>query len=135
MQTLNILQSHYPERLGMAVCYHAPRLFSFSFKVHPAKRLLTVPLLDVTVCWQEPSQLACCSVLDVCGVLLLSACSLGPSKVTLKVFVFQALVARHMQSPTAAGTPHVKGVADTSGMLSDNLIGVSRLFAGPATLH
>ncbi|CAK0736266.1 hypothetical protein CVIRNUC_000718 [Coccomyxa viridis] len=32
MQTLNILQSHYPERLGMAVCYHAPRLFSFSFK-------------------------------------------------------------------------------------------------------
>ena len=37
MQTLNILQSHYPERLGMAVCYYAPRLFSFSFKVHPAQ--------------------------------------------------------------------------------------------------
>ena len=52
MQTLNILQSHYPERLGMAVCYHAPRLFSFSFKVHPAKVSLTVPRLDVTVCWR-----------------------------------------------------------------------------------
>ncbi len=36
MQTLNILQSHYPERLGMAICYHAPRLFSFSWKVLPS---------------------------------------------------------------------------------------------------
>lgn len=35
MQTLSILQSHYPERLGMAVCYHAPRLFSFSWRVRP----------------------------------------------------------------------------------------------------
>ena len=70
MQTLNILQSHYPERLGMAVCYHAPRLFSFSFKVCPAKVSLTVPRLDVTVCWREPSQLGCCAALEGCSCCL-----------------------------------------------------------------
>ncbi len=42
MQTLNILQSHYPERLGMAICYHAPRLFSFSWKVLPTQLPCTV---------------------------------------------------------------------------------------------
>ena len=36
MQTLNILQSHYPERLGRAICYHAPRLFNFSWRVQPS---------------------------------------------------------------------------------------------------
>lgn len=29
----NILQHHYPERLGMAVCYHAPTLFTLTWKV------------------------------------------------------------------------------------------------------
>lgn len=33
MKTLNILQNHYPERLGLAVCYHPPKLFSITWKV------------------------------------------------------------------------------------------------------
>ena len=32
IQTLHILQSHYPERLGLAVCYHPPRLFSMMWR-------------------------------------------------------------------------------------------------------
>lgn len=32
MKILHILQNHYPERLGCAVCYLAPTLFSFTFK-------------------------------------------------------------------------------------------------------
>lgn len=32
IQTLHILQGHYPERLGLAICFHPPRLFSFMWK-------------------------------------------------------------------------------------------------------
>ena len=35
MKALNILQNHYPERLGLAVCYHPPRLFQLSWRVSP----------------------------------------------------------------------------------------------------
>ena len=31
--TLHILQTHYPDRLGKAVCYHAPVLFSLTWRV------------------------------------------------------------------------------------------------------
>ena len=34
--TTQVLQSHYPERLGLAVCYYAPRLFSLAYRVRPA---------------------------------------------------------------------------------------------------
>lgn len=33
LKTLNILQGHYPERLGLSVCYHPPRLFQITWKV------------------------------------------------------------------------------------------------------
>lgn len=33
INVLQVLQNHYPERLGLAVCYHAPALFSVTWKV------------------------------------------------------------------------------------------------------
>lgn len=33
LKTLNTLQNHYPERLGLAVCYHPPKLFQITWKV------------------------------------------------------------------------------------------------------
>ena len=36
IQTTQMLQNHYPERLGLAVCYHAPRLFSLAYNVSPS---------------------------------------------------------------------------------------------------
>ena len=39
IQTTQMLQNHYPERLGLAVCYHAPRLFSLAYKVRPRTEL------------------------------------------------------------------------------------------------
>lgn len=39
LKTLNVLQNHYPERLGLAVCYHPPRLFSLTWKA-------TKPFID-----------------------------------------------------------------------------------------
>ncbi|KAK9843107.1 hypothetical protein WJX74_007090 [Apatococcus lobatus] len=32
MQTTSILQNHYPERLGLAVCYHPPIIFQVTWK-------------------------------------------------------------------------------------------------------
>ena len=29
----HVLQNHFPERLGLAICYHAPTLFSLTWKV------------------------------------------------------------------------------------------------------
>ena len=29
----HVLQTHFPERLGLAICYHAPTLFSLTWKV------------------------------------------------------------------------------------------------------
>ena len=31
--TVHILQNHYPERLGAALCYYPPRLFSYTWRV------------------------------------------------------------------------------------------------------
>eukprot|EP00891_Asterochloris_glomerata_P007428 jgi/Astpho2/7428/Aster-02011 len=39
ISTTKILQSHYPERLGLAVCYSPPKLFSFTWR-------MCKPLLD-----------------------------------------------------------------------------------------
>ncbi|KAL3148387.1 hypothetical protein ABBQ38_013843 [Trebouxia sp. C0009 RCD-2024] len=39
LKTLNILQGHYPERLGLSVCYHPPRLFQITWKA-------TKPFID-----------------------------------------------------------------------------------------
>lgn len=33
MNSMSVLQNHFPERLGCAVCYHAPWLFSATFRV------------------------------------------------------------------------------------------------------
>lgn len=33
VQTTSILQNHYPERLGLAVCYHPPMIFQITWKV------------------------------------------------------------------------------------------------------
>ena len=41
LQTLKILQGHYPERLGLAICYHPPWLFQLVWRVskcHPRQR-------------------------------------------------------------------------------------------------
>ena len=38
LNTMAILQHQYPERLGLALCYHPPTLFSFTWKArgsHP----------------------------------------------------------------------------------------------------
>ena len=39
MHALTLLQSHYPERLGLAICYLPPLLFSLTWKV---RVLLTI---------------------------------------------------------------------------------------------
>lgn len=56
--TTQILQNHYPERLGLAVCYFAPRLFSLAYKVRPVchacmcGNLHVSTLHDICICVQ-----------------------------------------------------------------------------------
>ena len=33
MQAISLLQTHYPERLGLLLGYHTPRLFSMTYRV------------------------------------------------------------------------------------------------------
>ena len=40
IQTLQILQSHYPERLGLALCYHPPWVFQITWRVGLCKILM-----------------------------------------------------------------------------------------------
>lgn len=42
LQVLHTLQNHYPERLGSAVCYHAPALFSMTWKVRSVSEIVVV---------------------------------------------------------------------------------------------
>ena len=43
LKTLNILQNHYPEQLGLAVCYHPPRLFQLTWRVSSGPLCLLSP--------------------------------------------------------------------------------------------
>ena len=54
LNTMSILQSYYPERLGLALCYHPPALFSFTWK---ARALNTLAVLQADTCkglWHLP---------------------------------------------------------------------------------
>ena len=59
LQTTHLLQNHYPERLGLAICYHPPVLFSLTYKVGcdcvSSRALRVVHLLQIAPvyagCW------------------------------------------------------------------------------------
>ena len=50
MQTTSILQNHYPERLGLAVCYHPPMIFQVTWKVITLQSALSKSLAQGTTC-------------------------------------------------------------------------------------
>ena len=52
MNACTFLQNHYPERLGMAVCYHAPTLFSLTWKVRGGLGALLLSLLCYVATWR-----------------------------------------------------------------------------------
>lgn len=55
IQSLQILQNHYPERLALAVCYHPPWLFQIMYKVNRCCFLLKAdwPINDGGDSWQS----------------------------------------------------------------------------------
>ena len=86
--TTKILQSHYPERLGLAVCYSPPKLFSFTWRVslcawRPAVFLVAARLqswsasclghpLQMTMCFGQHQLSAAPAAVQICCCLLLS---------------------------------------------------------------
>ena len=62
MKALNILQNHYPERLGLAVCYHPPRLFQLTWRVSP--KASSSPSLNLMIA-------VCCGPMHACKTLYL----------------------------------------------------------------
>ena len=79
IQTTQMLQNHYPERLGLAVCYHAPRLFSMAYKVSPTLKICWPARPGHVLAAQRKWRMHCCTRAGRLHVLRRSTRSLAPS--------------------------------------------------------
>lgn len=130
LNCLNILQNHYPERLGLAVCFHAPSLFSITYKavapfIDPvtAKKIVFIEknaagqakmesLFDMT-------QMEQCMGGAVNGILYNHGSYGAAMKEVDKAAAARiAAAAQQQQHPAAAGATATLGTADAGHKLA-----------------
>ena len=126
--TTKILQNHYPERLGLAVCYSPPKLFSFTWRVSLcACRPAVLSAVGVLQSWSASSCLGILCRRQCCFCTAPAfSCSSSRSGLLLPAAIWTHMRAIWLRRPVAAMLLHLSVYLRVSPLAAHNPVACGR---------